>query len=159
MAIGRRIKFFRNKCGMKQKELGEKLGFLGKTSEVRIAQYENEARTPKPDLIRKMAKIFHVSPKALTVPEIDTYVGLLHTFFALEDMYGIKIDVLDQEMCLRLDKSTGSLYCDLFDVFYSWFQKSKEFESGKITKEEYDEWRYNYPDLDYWTKLEAELNS
>ena len=32
MAIGKRIKFFRNKKGMTQKQFGEMLGFLGKTS-------------------------------------------------------------------------------------------------------------------------------
>ena len=39
MAIGKRIKFFRNKKGMTQKQFGEMLGFLGKTSDVRMAQY------------------------------------------------------------------------------------------------------------------------
>ena len=47
MAIGKRIKFFRNKKGMTQKQFGEMLGFLGKTSDVRMAQYEAEARIPK----------------------------------------------------------------------------------------------------------------
>ena len=46
MAIGKRIKFFRNKKGMTQKQFGEMLGFLGKTSDVRMAQYEAEARIP-----------------------------------------------------------------------------------------------------------------
>ena len=57
MAFGKRIKFFRNRKGMKQKELGELLGFLGKTSDVRVAQYETEARTPKADLVKEMAQI------------------------------------------------------------------------------------------------------
>ena len=47
MAIGKRIRFFRNRKGMTQKQLGEILGFLGKTSDVRMAQYESEARTPR----------------------------------------------------------------------------------------------------------------
>ena len=42
MAIGKRIRFFRNRKGMTQKQLGEILGFLGKTSDVRMAQYESE---------------------------------------------------------------------------------------------------------------------
>ena len=33
MAIGQRIKFFRNRKGMTQKQLGELLGFKGKTSD------------------------------------------------------------------------------------------------------------------------------
>ena len=40
MAFGKRIKFFRNRKGMKQKELGELLGFLGKTSDVRVDEAE-----------------------------------------------------------------------------------------------------------------------
>ena len=55
MAIGNRIRFFRKRKGMKQKELGEALGFTLKTSEVRMTQYESEARTPKEDMIRQMA--------------------------------------------------------------------------------------------------------
>mgnify|MGYP000128594004 CR=1 FL=1 len=95
MAIGKRIRFFRNRKGMTQKQLGEILGFLGKTSDVRMAQYESEARTPKQDLVKEMANIFDVSPQAITVPEIDSYIGLMHTLFALEDMYGLKIGEID----------------------------------------------------------------
>ena len=43
MAIGQRIKYFRNRIGMTQK----KLGFKGKTSDIRMAQYESEDRVPK----------------------------------------------------------------------------------------------------------------
>ena len=85
MAIGKRIKFFRNRKGMTQKQLGERLGFLGKTSDVRMAQYESEARIPKHDLVKEMAHLFDVSTYALTIPNIDTYIGLMHTLFALED--------------------------------------------------------------------------
>ena len=83
---------------MTQKQLGEVLGFLGKTSDVRMAQYESEARIPKHDLVKEMACIFDVSTHALTVPDIDTYIGLMHTFFALEDMYGLKIREVDGEV-------------------------------------------------------------
>lgn len=57
MAIGQRIKFFRNRKGMTQKQLGEQLGFKGKTSDVRMAQYESEARVPKIDLVKQMSQI------------------------------------------------------------------------------------------------------
>ena len=120
MAIGKRIRFFRNRKGMTQKQLGEILGFLGKTSDVRMAQYESEARTPKQDLVKEMANIFDVSPRAITVPEIDSYIGLMHTLFALEDMYGLKIGEIDGEVCLRLDKSDCSTYSSMFKMFHAW---------------------------------------
>lgn len=91
MAIGQRIKFFRNRKGMTQKQLGEQLGFKGKTSDVRMAQYESEARVPKIDLVKQISQIFDINTHALTVPDIDTHIGLMHTLFALEDMYGLKV--------------------------------------------------------------------
>ena len=147
MAFGKRIKFFRNRKGMKQKELGELLGFLGKTSDVRVAQYETEARTPKADLVKEMAQIFGVSPRAINVPNIDSYLGLMHTLFALEDMYGIKIGEIDGELCLRLDREHRE-HQHLFDPFHAWQQMAAKLESGEISQEEYDNWRYNYPEMD-----------
>ena len=32
----------------------------------------------------------------------------MHTLFALEDIYGLKIDKLDDEVCIRLDKNRGT---------------------------------------------------
>ena len=147
MAFGKRIKFFRNRKGMKQKELGELLGFLGKTSDVRVAQYETESRTPKADLVKEMAQIFGVSPRAINVPNIDSYLGLMHTLFALEDMYGIKIGEINGELCLRLDREHRE-YQHLFEPFHAWQQMASKLETGEISQEEYDNWRYNYPELD-----------
>ena len=162
MAIGQRIKFFRNRKGMTQKQLGEILGFLGKTSDVRMAQYESEARVPKIDLVKEMAGIFDVSTHALTVPNIDTYIGLMHTLFTLEDVYGLKISEIDGELCLRLDKSNRDNYTSLFNMFQAWQQMSAKLEQGEITKEEYDQWRYKYPELDtsqHWAKVPSKALS
>ena len=148
---GKRIRFFRTKIGLTQKQLGEKLGFTGRTSDVRMAQYESEARSPKQDLINQLAQIFHVDSRALTVPDIDTYVGLMHTLFALEDMYGLKIKDIDGELCLCLDKSNTS-FSSLFDMFSSWQQQAEKLEKGEISKDEYDEWRYRYPECSLWIR-------
>ena len=50
MAIGERIHFIRSLRGMTQKYLGMMVGFSEKTADVRMAQYETGARTPKADL-------------------------------------------------------------------------------------------------------------
>ena len=159
MAIGKRIKFFRNRKGMTQKQMGEMLGFLGRTSDVRMAQYESEARVPKHDLVKEMANIFSISTHALTVPNIDTNIGLMHTLFALEDMYGLKIGEIDGEICLRLDKSDYSTYSSMFKMLHAWQSEAARLEKGEITKEEYDEWRYKYPELDthqIWAKVPSQ---
>lgn len=145
MAIGQRIKFFRKRKGMTQKQLGELLGFKGRTSDVRMAQYESEARVPKQDLVNMMADILGVAPKALTVPDIDTHFGLLHTLFALEDIYGLKISEKEGEICLSLDHDITPLLSDVDTMLRAWQKQSAMLENGEISREEYDKWRYTYP--------------
>ena len=48
MAIGERIRFFRNKRGITQKYLGQMVGFPESSADVRMAQYETGSRTPRP---------------------------------------------------------------------------------------------------------------
>ena len=67
MAIGERIRFFRNKKGVTQKYLGQVVGFPERSADVRMAQYETGSRTPKADLTRTLAGFFEVSTDALTV--------------------------------------------------------------------------------------------
>lgn len=144
MAIGERIRYIRNLRNMTQKVLGMKLGFSEKTSEVRMTQYESGARTPKEKMIEDMAGILAVSPQALTIPDIESYIGLAHTFFTLEDLYGIKINKLDGELCITLDRESKS-YHAMFAIFDAWQLEAAKLEAGEITKEEYNQWRYTYP--------------
>ncbi len=152
MAIGQRIKFFRNRKGMTQKQLGELLGFKGKTSDVRMAQYESEARVPKIDLVKQMSQIFDVNAHALTVPDIDTHIGLMHTLFALEDMYGLKVKNVDGQPHLYLDASISAPGSSANEMLHAWMEQAGKLENGEISKEEYDEWRYRYPELDTYQR-------
>ena len=79
MAIGERIHYFRNLRGMTQKYLGMVIGFPEKSADIRMAQYESGTRSPKEEITEKLAQALDVSPKALDVPDIDSYVGLMHT--------------------------------------------------------------------------------
>ena len=83
----------------------------------------------------------------MTVPDIDNYIGLAHTLFALEDLYGIKIENNDGQICLVLDRENKS-YLSMFDIFNAWSIESEKLKNGEITKEEYDTWRYNYPRIE-----------
>ena len=40
-------------------------------------------------LTAALAQVLEVSPQALDVPDIDSYIGLMHTLFTLEDIYGL----------------------------------------------------------------------
>ena len=148
MAIGERIHHFRLLHGFTQKYLGKLLGFNDMQADVRIAQYEKGSRSPKEKYLNALADIFEVSPHALSVPDIDSYIGLMHTFFALEDIYGLHIAKIDGELCLCLDKDKGILYQSIFRMFQAWQEQAEKLQSGEITKEEYDQWRYTYPQME-----------
>ena len=85
------------------------LGFPEKSADVRLAQYETGARTPKADLTASLANALDVSPQALAVPDIDSYIGLMHTLFTLEDRYGLKIGEADGVVCLKIDVSRAKM--------------------------------------------------
>ncbi len=147
MAIGERIRFIRNQRGMTQKWLGIKVGYPEKTADIRIAQYESGSRGPKDELIKKLAEVLDVSTAALTVPNIESYVGIMHTLFTLEDLYGLKIDKVDGEPVIRLNKNAPE-FLTMTKMFLAWQEQAAKWRNGEITKESYDEWRYKYPELD-----------
>lgn len=156
MAIGERIHFFRVLRGMTQKFLGMAVGFPEKSADVRLAQYETGTRTPKADMTAELAKVLDVRPQALAVPDIDSTIGLMHTLFALEDIYGLEICESDGEVHLRVNSFRGSDAVQLREMMSAWNQMSVRLKSGEITKEEYDRWRYRYPEFDTsgrWVKI------
>ena len=147
MAIGERIHFFRTMRGMTQKYLGMLLGFPEKSADVRLAQYETGARTPKADLTTSLANALGVSPLALSVPDIDSYLGLMHTLFTLEDRYGLVIDELNGEVCLRVNVRHSKDAARLHEMLCSWHRAATMLKAGEITQEDYDRWRYRYPEF------------
>ena len=156
MAIGERIHFFRTMRGMTQKYLGMALGFPEKSADVRLAQYENGSRTPKADVTAALAQVLDVSPKALDVPDIDSYAGLMHTLFTLEDRYGLEVCECEDEVHLRVHIHKGRDAAELHRMLSTWGAIAAKLKAGEITKEEYDRWRYRYPELDtsgQWHKI------
>ena len=148
MAIGERIRFLRNLKGMTQKWLGIAVGFPEKTADIRMAQYESGSRTPKSDLTENLAGVLGVSPLALSVPDIDSYLGLMHTLFTLEDRYGLTIEKGENGVSMRVDPRKGKDAAELSEMLNAWAKQAEKYHNGDISREDYDKWRYNYPKYD-----------
>lgn len=148
MAIGERIRFFRNLRGMTQKYLGTVVGFPEKTADIRMAQYESDSRTPKADLTESLAGVLGVSPLALSVPDIDSYLGLMHTLFTLEDRYGLTVEKTENGVSMRVDPRKGKDATELSEMLNTWAEQAEKYHNGDISREDYDKWRYNYPKYD-----------
>ncbi len=148
MAIGERIRFFRNLRGMTQKYLGQMVGFPEKTADIRMAQYESGSRSPKAELTENLAGVLGVSPLALSVPDINSYLGLMHTLFTLEDRYGLTVETGENGVFLRVDPRKGRDAAELSEMLTAWAEQAEKYRNGKINREDYDKWRYNYPKYD-----------
>lgn len=157
MAFGERIKLFRQRKELTQKELGKAMGYSERTADIRVAQYESEKRTPKAETIKSLSSIFDVAPEAITVPDIDSYYGLMHTLFALEDKYGLTITELDGQVCLKQDVNHPKYDLTLRDDLSSWNRIKTRLTTGSITREAYDHWRYSFP-ADRAAETKAEMD-
>jgi len=143
MAIGERIRHIRGLRGLTLKFLGKAAGFPEKTADIRMSQYEKGTRTPKEDLTQRLAEVLEVSPRALAVPDIDTPEGLMHTLFALEDLYGLTIGEFEGRTCLYLNREAPEWFREALST---WKKEGKMFHNDEITRDEYNTWRYNYPE-------------
>ena len=116
MAIGERIRYFRNKRGMTQKYLGTAVGFPEKSADVRLAQYESGTRSPKAELTKALAEMGEAIDFAIDVDVPDENIisrmsgrraclkcgATYHTQFAPPAKEGV-CDVCGSELVLRDD--------------------------------------------------------
>ncbi|MCR4815307.1 MAG: helix-turn-helix domain-containing protein [Lachnospiraceae bacterium] len=158
--IGDRIRTIRSAKGLSQAELGTKIGLNAD----RVQKYENGARKPKPEMIKKLAQALGVETIALTDPNTETDLGFMYAFFSNEDFYGLEVTIIEKE-----DEKLKKLGATLIDkkmaiIFNSdrlnrdlrfWMEKQTEFkknielatteEEKDTIKNEYKNWKWNYP--------------
>ena len=142
MAIGERIRFFRNMKGITQKYLGMVVGFPERSADVRMAQYETGSRTPRAALLKKMADILQVDVKCIAVPTGFNKMDIIYRLFLLEDHF--------PEMGLERNSQTGEIVINLHNkelngFLPAWDAMRKKREQGLITEEEYLNWKYGVP--------------
>ena len=174
MTVGEKIRVIRTFRGMTQKELGLSVGFDEKGADNRIAQYETDYRVPRKEMLDKIALALNVNRlnlysagKGDSAPE-----DLLRTLFWLEDsgMGGITLFQLvpnqheptwqgerseAADTAARYEPSDNwplrppvAMYFNALvdDYMREWLVRQQEYRAGEITREEYFEWKLNWPD-------------
>ena len=140
MDVGKKIKRFRTAFGLSQKELAQRSGM----SEPAIRNYELGNRTPSEKQLKKIAEALGISEFAISDPNLESYEGVLHALFYLEDEYGIIPRKIDGQIYLSVENKNATTRA-VSKMLSSWSSESEKLKSGEITKEEYDMWRYSYP--------------
>lgn len=91
--------------------------------------------------------------------EIDSYIGLMHTLFTLEDIYGLTVSETDGEVCLKVNNDKGKDAAELLKMLYAWKEHADKLSASEISKDDYDRWRYYYPKYDItqlWAKVPSQ---
>lgn len=138
MTIGDKIRKYRNLRGLTQEELGKRVGL----QRDRIRQYETNVRTPKADLLKKIADQLDIDVSALSDVDIRDEVDLMHVLFDAEDTYGIDVVKKDGKTMLvfddtNIDHSVITTYLSL------WCDKRRTLGIAKDNskRDEYLEWQ------------------
>jgi transcriptional regulator with XRE-family HTH domain len=140
MKIGERLKKFRKESELSQKQLADMSGM----SESAIRNYELGNRYPGRKQLEQIAGALGISPLAIADPDFDTYQSLMHSLFQLEDLYGLKPQMVDGKVVLAFDVEPADTIAEDLRL---WNKELESLKSGDITQEEYDLWRYSFPRL------------
>ena len=140
MKIGERLKKFRMAKDLSQKQLGLMAGL----SEPAIRNYELGNRYPNDKQLEKIAGALGINPLAIADPDFDSYQSLMHSLFQLEDLYGLKPQVIDGQVVLAFDVEPTDTIADYLRL---WNKELQSLKDGVIPQEEYDLWRYSFPRL------------
>ena len=136
MSTGDKIKHYRKLRGMYQGELAEKVGL----TEGAIRHYESGARTPKPFQVEDIANVLEVSPLALKDFGVESARDLLALMLQLED-FGIAPAEDGASIAIDPKAPAAPKVAQMLKV---WSEKRAELASGKISEEEYLEWKSRF---------------
>lgn len=89
---------------------------------------------PKAELTAALAQALDVAPQALDIPDIDSQIGLMHTLFALEDIYGLTISETDGEVCLKISKDKGKAAEELLQMLTAWQEQAAKLTTEEISR-------------------------
>lgn len=148
--VGDRIRKIRTEKGLSQAELGAMVGLTAD----RIQKYENGARKPKADLLKKIAGALGVSTLALVDPTTTNYIGAMFAMFELESTFNMKIEKSgeDEKPAMRL---TVDFRDHLYEYMKEWYEvysqiqselevASSDDERAEIMKS-YHNWQWSFP--------------
>ena len=146
--IGERIRYYRQKKGLTQKALADLCGL----SEAAIRNYELGNRSPDSDMIAKIAEHLEVSYHAINEPSVNDLFGALHILFRMEELYGLHPEVSGNKVNLSFEhtsllRALGNSDAMLAQTVKTWNRKYKQYKSGKISEEEYEDWKSKFPEF------------
>lgn len=139
--LGRRIRDLRLKRCWTQREAAEK-SFV---TESAFRSYELGDRTPKREIIDRIAKAFGVRSEYLTAPEFLNNTEFCYALLQCEDAFHLKPGVDEAGLGYLGVEPIGDAR-RVSGLFNEWGRMRQKLDSKEITQAEYDEWKQTWDD-------------
>lgn len=146
--MGERIRYYRQISGLTQKALAEKCGI----TESAIRNYELGNRMPDWETLTAIAENLEISYFSLSDPDLTAMYGALHTFFRLEDIYGLHPEMFDGKVHLVFNDDTYQKNPMDFDadailkqITTVWANIHSKYMAGEMGEEDYRIWKSKFP--------------
>ena len=151
MTVGNRIKMLRQFRGMTQTDLGIAIGFPEKGANKRIVQYEINYRTPKKELLDEIAHVLRVNPNNFRVKNTGSLQDLMYELLWLDEEYPNFIHLFKMRHGagthpFSFFNNTVGIYFNspaMNEFLNEWLVRKQELAEGKISKDDYREWKFN----------------
>lgn len=132
---GQTIKLCRKHIGIKQKELGEMLGYSKSTADVRIAQYEGGIRKPNSETILKICEILGISEYSICSPSFESELSVVHMLMHIDTLYGLELKEQNGDIYLCFPKG-----CKTIRYYINQLYRLKEMAEKEEIR--YDTYQY-----------------
>ena len=146
--VGARIRTIRKAMGLSQGELGSMVGLTAD----RIQKYENGARKPKSDMLKKIAGALGVETLALVDPVVTNNYGAMHALFEMEEKYGITVSREGGAPVIKFDFSKDPSF---FEDILAWEKEASQIKEKLVQAKtdaekenislEYNMWKWSFP--------------
>lgn len=101
---------------------------MARLGELAIRNYELKNKT----LSENIAKAIAISPFAIYEPNLESYIGVMHALFELEDNYGMTLVSALGATCMAFKHQNAPR---LSGRFSDWAKENQELKNGEITQE------------------------
>lgn len=139
----RKIKRFREKRQLTQKELAELSGI----SEGAMRSYDLGNCKPKKDVLERNAMALRVRPEYLSAPEFVRGMELFYALLENDEMFGYTITEINGRPAIAGGLMTAGMTFDGF--LRDWNEMKLKLDAKEVTREEHEGWKETY-DPGHW---------
>lgn len=143
--IGLKLRYARELKGFSQEYLGEKLGYKGDKTKAIIVKFEAGEKTPKETEFTALLELLGINIDYLFAPTVYPTTNLMSILLALDELNTFSFQEKTYTNEHGQEVTEKALHIPLLNPhFKEWSEKKEQLKNGKISLDEYHQWRIGW---------------